>query len=968
LFIYDWHVSPGDGDDSEQLYAYALDADSRTHTLAVQGFKPWVYIDVASDTDLDMLAYLPTALRALQRRIVSATVVQRKVLYGAAVEPVRTLVHVRFMNTLARTFFVAALRRNEYTVHLASLGRKVPVRVYDAQATPVLQYVTEQGLTPSGWVYPRNLKPRHGAAAAGQDAGAGAAEWTVMACNVRRVPAECAPPPPAPRVVSFDIECFSSNPSRMPDAVNSKDCVFQIAVCASTGENVLLTLGHATPSSEYVTVECASEAELLVKFVETIQRIDPHIITGYNIFRFDIPYLLDRARLNRVDGDFMLQGVGGVKGTVREIRWSSSAFSSQQFKFLAVPGRVSIDMLPVVQRDFKFDSYKLKTVSEHFLGETKDPMTPRGIFAAYELGVLLRQQAGNVGAEALARVGKYCVQDAALVLRLFRHLQTFVGCVELSAVMHVPISVLFTQGQQIRVYSQVFRECFKEQRVVNRTRDDDVHKDGKYQGAYVFDPRPGVYDNVVSFDFNSLYPTTQQAYNICPSTHIPAGAPTAAAAAPAGVHVITVGDAGGGDTQTERFMKQPEGVLPRLLRELLEARAATRAALKKLGPADAALAEVLDKRQLALKVSANSVYGSMGAGKGYLPFLEGAAATTAAGRANIARAAEFIQTVHRAELVYGDTDSVYVRFPEFDDRPVHELWDHCLAVEKSVSALFPAPMYMAFEEAVYRRYLILSKKRYVCTKVDRRGDMSAKLTVRGIVLTRRDNSNVVRAVYEQIVKAIFDRASYDTVYEIVLEHMLRVLTRRAATAEYVITKSVKEPDEYAVPALPVDEKKRRMRLEEVGAKDEDEYRRLSLPAHVQLMVRMRERGEIVDAGQRLEYVVCFPSVASPLGAKLVDVGFFNTHADVLRVDYLYYLRAMINPVDQVVSTLFPDRRKVAESVYAVVAQKHRVQKQLLAERYMRCVGAMRMGSIEGPTHIRAFHNTGDLHRRLAVVR
>ena len=104
----------------------------------------------------------------------------------------------------------------------------------------------------------------------------------------------------------------------------------------------------------------------------------------------------------------------------KEIKWSSSAYSVQEFHFLDFLGRISIDLLPVVKRDYKLNNYKLATVSTFFLGETKDPLTVKDIFEAYRIGVL----GGNL--KKIKTCGKYCVQDARLVMSLYQKLQIMV--------------------------------------------------------------------------------------------------------------------------------------------------------------------------------------------------------------------------------------------------------------------------------------------------------------------------------------------------------------------------------------------------------------------------------------------------------------------------------------------------------------------------------------------------------------
>ena len=119
--------------------------------------------------------------------------------------------------------------------------------------------------------------------------------------------------------------------------------------------------------------------------------------------------------------------------------------------------------------------------------------------------------------KAMSIVGKYCVQDSALVLNLFNTIETWVGLCEMAKTCNVPIFALYTAGQQIKVYSQVYLYCLHNDFIVEK--DGYVAaSDEQYSGATVLEPIPGVYDKVVPFDFSSLYPTTIIANNIDYST------------------------------------------------------------------------------------------------------------------------------------------------------------------------------------------------------------------------------------------------------------------------------------------------------------------------------------------------------------------------------------------------------------------------------------------------------------------
>jgi DNA polymerase elongation subunit (family B) len=326
--------------------------------------------------------------------------------------------------------------------------------------------------------------------------------------------------------MSFDIEVNSSNPNVFPDASKPDDKVFQIScvfgrngdpeekfdkyiltLCKNKkGEIVDLNMDKLGPGIEVLGYE--TESALLEGFKDIILEKNPQVICGYNIFSFDIVYMYERSKICNIEKQFcQISYMRGMKCSMKEIKWSSSAYKNQEFKYIDAHGRLWVDLLPIVQRDYKLENYKLKTVSDFFLSATKDPLTPKGIFKCYRMFT----------PESLAICAKYCTQDSNLVLKLFEKIQTWIGLCEMSNTCNTPIFTLFTQGQQIKIFSQVYKKCMEEGIVIDKDSFVTSETD-RFTGAYVFPPVPGLYDMVVSFDFSSLYPSTMIAYNIDYST------------------------------------------------------------------------------------------------------------------------------------------------------------------------------------------------------------------------------------------------------------------------------------------------------------------------------------------------------------------------------------------------------------------------------------------------------------------
>jgi DNA polymerase elongation subunit (family B) len=146
-------------------------------------------------------------------------------------------------------------------------------------------------------------------------------------------------------------------------------------------------------------------------FTNLVREENPNIIVGYNILGFDIPYMIARAKSPACCmREFSKQGFHKfAQATEKIIKWSSSAYKNQEFEYLDAEGRLFVDLLPLVRRDFKFNNYKLKTVSEYFLGQTKDPLTVKGIFKCYRIGTKRNADGGYdaKARKAIGIVGKY---------------------------------------------------------------------------------------------------------------------------------------------------------------------------------------------------------------------------------------------------------------------------------------------------------------------------------------------------------------------------------------------------------------------------------------------------------------------------------------------------------------------------------------------------------------------------------
>jgi DNA polymerase elongation subunit (family B) len=379
-----------------------------------------------------------------------------------------------------------------------------------------------------------------------------------------------------------------------------------------------------------------------------------------------------------------------------------------------------------------------------------------------------------------------------------------------------------------------------------------------------------------------------------------------------------------------RFVKEPKGVLPTILQNLLDARKNTRNQIKSINKTITddnknemtMLISVLDKRQLAYKISANSMYGAMGVKKGYLPFMPGAMCTTYKGRCNIEIVARVIPEKYGGQLVYGDTDSNYIHFPHL--KTSQESWDFAELVAEEVSELFPKPIKLEFEAVIYWRFFILTKKRYMYKSCLRDGVVGEKIGKKGVLLARRDSSVFVRTLYEDVIKKIFNRVSKEDILYYILQELNKLCSNSLDYKKFVITKSVGNTDDltptlvknekgvdvmmmgdYKVPKLPTDPVEKAEQMEKKGATSEIDYYKKCLPAQVQLALKMRQRGHPVQSGTRLEYIITdIDKHDEKQYEKIEDFDYFKQFSSVLTVDFFYYLKVAINSLDEVLNIAF----------------------------------------------------------------
>lgn len=530
----------------------------------------------------------------------------------------------------------------------------------------------------------------------------------------------------------------------------------------------------------------ASEVDLLEHLRDFIVEADPDIILGYDLLNGHLNSAISRANALKigakrgVKGALCLGRLKDVPSRVKNATFETRQQGKQETKDINVDGRLLFDLLPVMEREHKLSSYTLSALALHFLKESRMELSSSDL--------------ERLSTEEPRVLGDLVQRDAGLALRLFSNQHCLFRYVEMARVTGVPMEFLLTRGQSVKVLSMLLRKARAFGYVLPpSSRPSSGLEEGSntYEGGAVLEPETGYYDEpVVTLDFASLYPSIMQKHNLCYSTLLHGPAPEGKEGEQSHEVVPGLG---------HRFVtsKVRRGLVPMVLEELLTARAKAKKELKALGQGDPQLRAVLDGRQLALKISANSVYGFTGMSVGALPCQAIAASVTAYGRQMIEAAKELVESkmckamghCFDTRVIYGDTDSVMLTLGGTGGTASME---DAFAVGKEaaqlVSAAFGAPVKMEFEK-VYFPFLLMNKKRYAGLSFGS-AEEKGKLDFKGIEVVRRDWCLLIRQMVEECLHLLLRERSKERAKQLVRDSVAALRSGRVDFRLLVISKAL----------------------------------------------------------------------------------------------------------------------------------------------------------------------------------
>ncbi|KAL5269166.1 hypothetical protein ACHWQZ_G002851 [Mnemiopsis leidyi] len=584
-----------------------------------------------------------------------------------------------------------------------------------------------------------------------------------------------------------------------------------------------------------------SERSMLGWFIARLQKLDPDVIIGYDS-TFDIDVLLHRLVAVKVPH---WSRISRFKRTTLPKSFGSSGLVGVG----VLAGRLVADTKISCKELIRLRKYDLTEFAKIILHETREEFTPDQTSSMFDTS------------KNLLHAIHHNLNDASFNLKIMFEL------------MALPLSHQITKlcgniwqrtllGGRAERNEYLLLHAFNDQEFIVPDKKSSKMKAAEegegskkkdtYSGGLVLEPKKGFYDTyILLLDFNSLYPSIIQEYNVCFTT----------------VDASSVNSDGIAEVPSTDL--EP-GILPIEIRKLVERRKDVKSLLKKETPGSDKYLQY-DIRQKALKLTANSMYGCLGFSNSRFYAKALAALVTSKGREALLAAKNLVESSMRLEVVYGDTDSIMINTHSTEIQEVMQLGRRVKAEVNKMYRLLEIDI-----DGVFKSMLLLKKKKYaaISLQVQADGNFREERELKGLDIVRRDWSELAKDAGNFVLDCILSNKKRDTVLEEIHSYLTdigkQVNEGQIPLQKFVIHKSLtKSPSDYP-------DKK-------------------SQP-HVQVALRMISEGKRVVSGDVVEYVICEDGTATAPTQRAYHPSELNSQPDTLKIDKHYYLSSQLHPV------------------------------------------------------------------------
>uniref|UniRef100_A0A3Q2XFK7 DNA polymerase n=1 Tax=Haplochromis burtoni TaxID=8153 RepID=A0A3Q2XFK7_HAPBU len=608
-------------------------------------------------------------------------------------------------------------------------------------------------------------------------------------------------------------------------------------------------------------VEIAStERTLLGFFLAKMHKIDPDVLVGHDIFGFDLEVLLQRINVCKVPH---WSKIGRLRRSNMPKLGGRSAFAEKN----ATCGRLVCDVEISAKELIRCKSYHLTELTAQVLKTERITVPQEDIKNLYS------------DSPHLLYLLELTWTDAKLILLIMCELNVLPLALQITSIAGNVMSRTLMGGRSERnefLLLHAFHEkdyivpdkpSFKKAQLETAEGEDDVDagkgkrkKKAAYAGGLVLDPKVGFYDKfVLLLDFNSLYPSIIQEFNIC----------------------FTTVQREAQNSQKKKEVDDPEeipeipdpnlemGILPKEIRKLVERRKQVKGLMKQqdINPD---LYLQYDIRQKALKLTANSMYGCLGFSYSRFYAKPLAALVTHKGREILMHTKDMVQKMN-LEVIYGDTDSIMINT---NSKCLDEVFKLGNKVKAEVNKLYK--LLEIDIDGVFKSLLLLKKKKYAALVVEQHGEgrFSVKQELKGLDIVRRDWCDLAKECGNYVIGQILSDQSRDVIVENIQKHLVELGEKVASgdipLNQYEIHKALtKDPQDYP-------DKK-------------------SLPhVHVALWINS-QGGRRVKAGDTISYLICKDGSNLPASQRAYALEQLQKQEN-LTLDTQYYLAQQVHPV------------------------------------------------------------------------
>jgi len=631
--------------------------------------------------------------------------------------------------------------------------------IYEFDIPPARRYLIDRGLTPMSGIRIKGKTLDQGG---------------MKVVMLEEPPVPTKVPEQDLNILSFDIEVLNPAGSPRPE----KDPIIMMSLADNRGLRKVLTWKDFKPGLDFVEVT-RDEREMLERFVEIVEERDVDILMGYNTDLFDFPYIRERAKQLKVK---LKLGRDGSEVIARKRRFATAA---------RIRGRVHIDVYTMVNflatiGHIRLIHYTLEDVYKHLLGKEKPDFEFTEFVDAWERG-----------GEKARRLLEYSLSDAVATLEI--GLELLPLFFELTHIVRQsPFDVSRMTPGQLVEWLLIAEAHDVGELVPARPVGEEFEErlEETYVGAYVMEPAKGLHEDLVVFDYRSLYPSIIVTHNIGPSAmNCDCCKPSEA---------VTVPELG------YKFCTKRKGLIPTTLEKLIQERVRLKREMKKHKRGSREYRS-LDAQQWALKITANSFYGMLGYARARWYFKECAESVTSFGRHYIKSTIEMAKDFG-FDVIYSDTDSLFVKL---NGKKREDVMKFLKKVNESLPGIIELEL-----EGFYPRGVFITKKRYAMI------DEEDRIVVKGLEFVRRDWAALAKKTQEAVLKAVLRDDSPKRAAEIVKKTTRDIVEGRVSLEDLII---------YTQLTMPI-----------------ERYR--ATGPHVEAAKKLRAKGVEIEPGMIIAYI------------------------------------------------------------------------------------------------------------------